>query len=97
MKITWRDKSTVADFKVVSAPGSPAILGCRQAQELGIVTLCVDSVSGGPTPTVTALTKQDVLQEYKDCFDKIGRFPGEKYRIKRVEDAKPVVHPPRTC
>ena len=96
MKITWRDKSTVADFKVVSAPGSPAILGCRQAQELGIVTLSVDSVSGGPTPTVAALTKQDVLQEYKDCFDKIGRFPGEKYRIKLVEDAKPVVHPPRT-
>ena len=24
------------------------------------------------------LTKELILKEYKDCFDKIGRFPGEK-------------------
>ena len=67
---------------------------------MGIVALSVDSVSGGPTPTVVALTKKDVLQEYKDCFDKIGRFPSKKYKIKQVEDATPVVHPtdrPRAC
>ena len=27
------------------------------------------------------LTKELILKEYKDCFDKIGRFPGEKYHI----------------
>ena len=98
LKITFRDKSTTADFKVVKAPGNPSILGCRQALELGIIALNVDAVNtqkpaGGGT---TALTRSGVLQEYKDCFDKIGRFPGEKYKIQLKEDAIPVVHPPRT-
>ena len=42
------------------------------------------------------LAKTELLREYSDCFDKIGKFPGEKYRIQLIEDAKPVVHPPRT-
>ena len=42
------------------------------------------------------LTKQLTLKEYKDCFDKIGRFPGEKYYIKLIDNLVPVVHPPRT-
>ena len=42
------------------------------------------------------LTKHQVLHEYKDCFDKIGRFPGEKYKITLTEEAKSVIHPPRT-
>ena len=28
------------------------------------------------------LTKELIPKEYNDCFDKIGRFPGEKYHIK---------------
>ena len=42
------------------------------------------------------LTKELILKEYKDCFDKIGRFPGEKYHIKLIDNPVPVVHPPRT-
>ena len=42
------------------------------------------------------MTKSQVLQECKDCFDKIGRFPGDKYKIKLIEDAQPVIHPPRS-
>ena len=42
------------------------------------------------------LTKELILKEYKDCFDKIGRFPGEKYHIKLIDNPLPVVHPPRT-
>ena len=37
-----------------------------------------------------------MLQDYSDCFDKIGRFPGDKYHIQLVDDAKPVIHAPRT-
>ena len=33
-----------------------------------------------------------MLKEYHDCFDKIGRFPGDQYHIKLVDH----VHPPRT-
>ena len=41
------------------------------------------------------LTKELILKEYKDYFDKIGRFSGEKY-IKVIDNPVPVVHPPRT-
>ena len=37
-----------------------------------------------PTKVAAAqgkLTKELILKEYKDCFDKIRRFPGEKYHI----------------
>ncbi|KAL9977016.1 hypothetical protein ACROYT_G014376 [Oculina patagonica] len=42
------------------------------------------------------LPKTTVLKEYHDCFDKIGRFPGDQYHIKLVNNPTPVVHPPRT-
>ena len=94
-----------ADFKIVDVPNSPSILGCKQALELGLITLNVNSLN--VTPPVTAVTKNeiaatgkltrsDVPKSYGDCFDKIGKFPGEKYTIKLIEDATPVVHAPRT-
>ena len=42
------------------------------------------------------LTKELVLKEYKGCFDKIGRFPVEKYHIKLIVNPVLAVHPPRT-
>ena len=42
------------------------------------------------------LSKLVVQQDFKDCFDKIGRFPGNKYHIQLVEKPNPVIHPPRT-
>ncbi len=105
LKITFLDRSTIADFKVVKAPGNPSILGCRQALELGLLKLNVSSIDSKNAMTsfnlreVTksgALTKDHVLKLYGDCFDKIGKFPGKKYKIRLTEDAKPVIHPPRT-
>lgn len=43
-----------------------------------------------------SLSKSTVLEEYQDCFDKNGRFPGDKYHIQLIDNPKPVVHPPRT-
>ena len=37
-----------------------------------------------------------VQDDFKDYFDKIGRFPGEKYHIQLVDNPNPVVHPTRT-
>ena len=91
LKISFRGKSTTADFKVVRVKNNPSVLGCRHALELGILTLNVNAVK-----TVQPLTKEKILSDFSDCFDKIGKFPGEKYSIKLIEDAKPVVHPPRT-
>ena len=42
------------------------------------------------------LSKATVLNEYQDCFDKIGRFPGDQYHIELLDNPTPVVHPPRT-
>ena len=41
-------------------------------------------------------TVPGILQEYKDCFDKVGRFPGEKYHIQLIDNPVPVIHAPRT-
>ena len=39
------------------------------------------------------LSKPTVLEEYKDCFDKLGCFPGEKYHIQLIDDPVPDIHP----
>ena len=105
LKVSHGDRSTMADFKVDQAQGNPSILGCRQALELGIISLNVCSLEKEgmkrsynlpDSELKKELTKDQVLQDYRDCFDKIGRFPGRKYRIQLSEDAKPVIHPPRT-
>ena len=94
LKIGYRGKSTTADFRVVDVKDNPSVLGCRQSLELGIVSLGCNSVK--TLQPVVPLTKEKILSDYKDCFDKIGKFPGGKYCIKLIDDAKPVVHAPRT-
>ena len=42
------------------------------------------------------LFKPTVMEEYHDCFNKLGCFPGEKYHIQLVDHPVPVIHPPRT-
>ena len=110
LKISFKGKSINAKFNIVEAPGSPSMLGCQQCQELGIITANVDEIntnlSMGNRPKDTPetetgaqhgpLSKSTVLEEYADCFDKLGRFPGEKYHIQLVDNPVPVVHPPRT-
>ena len=93
LKISYRGRSTLSHFKVVRVKGCPSVLGCKQSLELGIIQLNIFDLSS--TPLVN-LTKEKVLEDYRDCFDKIGKFPGEQYHIKLIENAKPVVHPPRT-
>ena len=37
-KISCLDKSTTTDFRLVQSTGSPSLIGCRQAQELNLIT-----------------------------------------------------------
>uniref|UniRef100_A0A3P9KLT8 Gypsy retrotransposon integrase-like protein 1 n=1 Tax=Oryzias latipes TaxID=8090 RepID=A0A3P9KLT8_ORYLA len=91
IKVSYKQKSIVTKFNIVNAPsGSPSMLGCSQAQELGLITVNIDHLK-----SMSILTREKVLQKYKECFDKIGKFPGEKYHIELVDDPKPVIHPPR--
>ena len=108
LKLSFKDRRSVVKFNIVeTSPNSPSLLGCRSSQELGIITVNlnedvlvtespqqhyeVDSFSCHSKP----LTRSAVLKEYSDCFDKIGKFPGEKYHISVKENAVPVIHPPR--
>ncbi len=92
LQVSHGEKSTQILFDVVEAPrGNPSIIGCSQAQELGLITVNIHEVK-----SQGSLTKEQVLQDYKDCFDKIGCFPGEKYHIELVDNPQPVIHPPRT-
>ena len=78
------------------------MLGCRQSQDLGILSANLDEVNNiSQTRTVaeaqhSQLSKPTVLEEYQDYFDKLGCFPGEKYHIQLIDDPVPVIHPPRT-
>ena len=103
LKATFKDKSIPATFNIVDAPGHPSMIGCQQAQELGIITANIQELTTKKVPPKVEqaaqhgkLTKSQVLEEYSDCFDKIGRFPGETYHIQLIDDPKPVIHPPRS-
>ena len=115
LKVAFRDRSINIKFNIVYAPRKPLVIGCAQAQQLGIITVNIDdseskagadvnksadhiqfqagtdmnkstdhiqSKAGAnvnnPAKVAAAqgkLTKELILKEYKDCFDKIGRFP----------------------
>ena len=103
LQIAFKDASVSSEFTIVEAPGHPSMIGCRQAQELGIITIHVEEVSGDSASPATqqaahyvGLSKATVMDEYKDCFDKIGRFPGDQYHIQLIDNPTPVIHPPRT-
>ena len=109
LKLSFKDKGSVVRFNIVdTSPNSPSLLGCRSSQELGIITVNLEediSVIESPEQHyevnafnchMKQLTKSTVLKEYSDCFDKIGKFPGDKYHISVKENSVPVIHPPRT-
>ena len=45
-----------------------------------------------PNPSVKIHTKEQLIEEYPDHFNGIGRFPGT-HKIHLQEGAKPVIHP----
>ena len=103
LKITFKSNSASPSFNIVEAHSYPSIISCQLAQELGIITgniqeSCTSQarLQEHPGASVMSLSKSTVLEEYQDFFDKIGRFPGDKYHIQLIDNLKPVVHPPRT-
>ena len=59
----------------------------------------VTSVHAPPVPrkvqAVAQKGKSVVLNQHQDCFDKVGRFPGEKYHIQLINNSL-TCHPPST-
>ena len=104
LKVTFKDKSIETKFNVVEAPGNSSMIGCKQAQDLGIITVNIDEFNSTQTTPSRAtqaaqqgnLSQAIIEEDFKDCFDKVGRFPGEKYHINLIDNPTPVVHPART-
>lgn len=96
LKITYKNK-TITRFDVVyTPPGNPSILGCKQAQELGIISVNLNEIKRQNTAEPEMINKKELLEKYKTCFNKIGYFPGKKHLIKLTGNPKPVIHPPRS-
>lgn len=103
LQVTFKDTSVSTEFTIVEAPGHPSMIGCQQAQELGIISIHVEEVSSDSAPPAVqgaaqhvGLSKATIMMKYQDCFDKIGRFPGDQYHIQLIDNPTPVIHPPRT-
>ena len=102
LRVSFKDKSANVKFNIIEAPGSPSMLGCRQSQDLGIISTNLVEVNTIPPNTAAAeaqlgqLSKSTILKEYHDWFDKLGCFPGEKYNIQLIDEPVQVIHPPRT-
>ena len=44
LKVFFKNKSATIKFNIMEAPGSPYMLGCRQSQDLGIISANLDKV-----------------------------------------------------
>jgi len=90
-------------FNKAEAPGHPLHDWLPTSSELGIITVNIQEFSSSRAQPSAQQVKQQfnlpkftVLREYQDFFDKIGRYPGDKYHIQLIDDPKPGVYPPRT-
>ena len=52
-------------------------------------------VNGRTSVTRFPLTKQDILSHYSSCFEGIGHFLGELYKLHLKPEHKPARHAPR--
>ena len=62
LKVAFRDKSINTKFNIVYAPGKPSVIGCAQAQQLGIITVNIDDTESKAGADVNNST--DEVQSY---------------------------------
>ncbi|PFX16729.1 Uncharacterized protein K02A2.6 [Stylophora pistillata] len=99
--IHYKGKVKEAPFTVTNVQG-PAMLGLKTCEELGLVMIngSIQADSKGTTSATKPhekrpLTKDKLIQDYKDCFEGIETFKMTPYHIILDPGAEPVVHPPR--
>ena len=81
-------------------PG-PAIIGLPTSTDLKLLTLNFCIEENDPTPHKSTVSKeqpikdkQDLISQYPECFNGVGKFQGE-YHIVLDPNVPAVVHPPR--
>ncbi|CAH1252634.1 RTL1 [Branchiostoma lanceolatum] len=89
-------KKYCAKFVVVDGDGTP-LLGSRSIQQMGIVTVHynkIQVVQSNGSRLDKPITREGLIEEYKDVFTGLGRLPGECH-LEVDESIKPRIHPPR--
>ncbi|XP_077972709.1 uncharacterized protein LOC144427401 [Styela clava] len=86
IKITFNGKSMWINFIIVEGNGSPSVLGCKQSQELGVITVNIHDIESGKR-------KKGIRVIQKILVKKLLR---KEFSRKLKDNAQPVVHPPRT-
>ena len=89
-----------ASFYATDTPG-PAIIGLPTSTDLKLLTLNFCIEENDPTPRKSTVSKeqpikdkQDLISQYPECFNGVGKFQGE-YHIVLDPNVPAVVHPPR--
>ena len=96
-------------FEVTEVTG-PAMLGCKTCSDLELVKFDCNLTQGSnvqdktkPSPdsqqsvkSHTQLTKEELLSDYQDRFEGLGKFRIKPYHITIEPDAELVIHPPRS-
>ena len=106
---TYGKESTLAPFYVTDIPG-PAIIGLPTSTALNLLQFncaiqtqhphtsnhgCIKDKNLQPAKETTLIKdKQDLIKQYPECFNGIGKFQGE-YHITVDPSVPPVIHPPR--
>ena len=106
---TYGKESTLAPFYVTDIPG-PAIIGLPTSTDLNLLQFncaiqtqhphtsnhgCLKDKNLEQAKETTPIKdKQDLIKQYPECFNGIGKFQGE-YHITVDPSVPPVIHPPR--
>ena len=88
LRCAHQDTNCVAEFFVADTPGSE-ILGLPSCRDLQLVPMNCE-VTHRPTNDVIQ-SKNDLLREYPDVFEGIGRFDGA-FHIATDQSVTPAVH-----
>jgi hypothetical protein len=80
------NRKTEAEFFIVKAPNSKALIGLPTCQNLKLISInLVNEVQE---------KKPDIIEEYNDVFTGLGLVEGD-YHIELQENATPTIQPPR--
>ena len=92
LKTKFKHVNENIKYVVINTSDKP-ILGLQTCNDLKIIKK-LQALSYEEVP-VHFKSKEEVLNEYKDVFSGIGKFPGKPYKIHLKADAIPVTYPPR--
>ena len=90
------NKTTKVPFYITKVDG-PAIIGLSSSKELGLVSLnyvIQTDRTEAAKEVKTIHNKKDLIQQYPECFDGIGKFQGQ-YHISIDPTVPAAIHPPR--